>query len=319
MASYAARTGGDSPHKGPEDYWTLKKVKKAYTDYIGSKQEEIIEQQSARCYRHGAQWTTTQVEVFNLRRQPVVTYNRIGRKIDSIVGLMEKLKQDPKAYPNNPRMTDEQGAELATAVVRNIVMSQLRDYHFPFVIENAAVDGLGGVEMLLVEGDKGDKDIAFAHVQPDSFFYDPRSFEHDFSDARYMGQGKWLDIEDAKALAPDKAKAKEIEDSLSGAGSDLTSNPDREKRWFDVDPDHKRVRVVEIWYKHEGGWCWCLFTGSMKIDEGEGYFFNEKNEPICKFLMFSSFVDHDGDRYGFVRNLKIVPGRNQSEAVQGPP
>jgi hypothetical protein len=62
--------------------------------------------------------------------------------------------------------------------------------------------------------------------------------------------------------------------------------------------------VVEIWYKHKGGWCWALFTGSVKLDEGKGYFFNEKNEQICKFLMFSSFIDHDGDRYGFVRNLR---------------
>ena len=42
----------------------------------------------------------------------------------------------------------------------------------------------------------------------------------------------------------------------------------------------------------------------MKIDEGEGYFYNEKGDMICKYIMFSSFVDHDGDRYGFVRNLR---------------
>jgi len=283
-------------------YWSLAKCQRAYLDYIGSKQEEIQEQQNSRQYRHGAQWTIAQVETFNKRKQPVVTYNRISRKIDSIIGLMEKLKQDPKGYPSNPRTTDEVAAELATAVVRSVLVGQLNDSKFPFAIENAAVDGIGGVEMLLVKGDSGDDtDISFAHVQTDSFFYDPRSFEHDFSDARFMGQGKWLDLEDAQELAPDKAD--EIEASIQ-SGSDLTSNPDREKRWFDVDPDHKRVRVVEIWYKHKGGWCWCLFTGAMKLDEGKGYFFNERNEPICKFIMFSSFVDHSGDRYGFVRNLR---------------
>lgn len=291
----------DEAPESEQNYWSLAKCRRAYIDYLGSKQEEIDEQKQARCYRHGAHWTTAQVEIFNKRKQPVVTYNRIGRKIDSIVGLMEKLKQEPKAYPRNPRNTDETGAELATAVVRYVVDSGLRESIFPFSVENGAIDGVGGIEMILIEGDKGDPDIGFAKVQPDSFFYDPRSYEHDFYDARYMGQGKWLDLEDAKAIVPEKAD--EMESNLQ-TGWDLSSNPDRERRWIAMDQDRKRIRVVDIWYKHGNTWCWCLFTGFMKLVEGEGYFFNEKNQPICKYIMYSSFVDHDGDRYGFVRNLR---------------
>ena len=283
------------------EYWSLAKCKRAYTDYLGSKSEEIQEQQNARQYRHGAQWTTDQVETFNKRKQPVVTYNRIGRKIDAIVGLMEKLKQDPKGYPRNPQVTDDIGAELATAVVRYVFDGGLRESRVPFAIEHGAVDGIGGIEMILVQGDKGDPDIGFSLVQPDSFFYDPRSYEHDFADARFMGQGKWLDVEDARALVPEKAD--EIPTS-GGGGSELTSNPDRDRKWFDYGRDHQRVRVVDIWYKHRGGWCWALFTGAGKLAEGKAYFFDEKGKPICKYIMFSSFVDHDGDRYGFVRNLR---------------
>src|SRR6185436_17532872 len=261
---------------GDEDgYWSLEKCKRCYMDYLGSKTEEIDEQKVARQYRHGAQWTPGQVEIFNLRKQPVVTYNRIGRKIDSIIGLMEKIKQDPKAYPKTPRDQDEMGAELATAVVRYVVESDLRESLFPFATENAAVDGIGGVEMMLVKGDKDDKDIGFALVKTDSFFYDVRSYDHDFADARFMGQGKWLDIEDAVLLAPDEETAKEMRVLMEGDGADLTSNPERERRWFDVDSRHKRLRVVDIWYKSGKGWKWCLFTGSMKIDEGKGYFYNE--------------------------------------------
>src|SRR4249920_3050527 len=115
----------DGDEKG--GYWSLEKCKRSYTDFLGSKDDEIAEQKNSRQYRHGAQWTPGQVETFNLRRQPVVTYNRIGRKVDSIVGLMEKIKQDPKAYPRNPRQTDEMGAELATACVRYVVESDLRE------------------------------------------------------------------------------------------------------------------------------------------------------------------------------------------------
>jgi len=270
-------------------------------DYVGSKRPEIDEQQNARAYRHGAQWTTGQVETFNKRRQPVVTYNRVGRKIDSLVGLMERQKQDPKAYPRNPRTTDEDAAELATSVVRSVVESHLRNSMFPFAIDQAAVDGFGGIELLLEEGDLGDREVGFALIQSDSFFYDPRSFMADFSDARYMGQGKWLDLEDAQMMFPDMADA--LEAALE-RGTDLTSNPDREKRWFDVNPDYKRVRVVDIYYKHRGGWCYTIFTGSNILMEGKSLFYNEMGAPICKYIMFSCAVDHEGDRYGFVRNLR---------------
>src|SRR5262245_44615182 len=287
--------------EGDPTFWSLAKVKRAYLDYIGSKHEEIQEQQDARAYRHGAKWTTAQVEVFNKRMQPVVTYNRIGRKVDAIVGLMERLKQDPKAYPRDPRTTSAAAAELATAVVRYVVEADLRERIFPFAIEQAAVDGIGGVEMMLVRGDKGDIDVGFALVQSDSLFYDPRSYLHDFDDSRLTGQGKWLDVEDAKSLFP--GKSNEI-DSMISSGSDLTSSPDRERTWFQVNPDIKRVRVVEIWYKVPRGWNWCVFTGSGKLDEGQGYFFDEKGKEICKYILFSSFVDHAGDRYGFPRNLR---------------
>jgi hypothetical protein len=116
-----------------------------------------------------------------------------------------------------------------------------------------------------------------------------------------MGIGKWMDADSAKELFPDKAD--EIDAGLM-AGSDLTSNSDRDNKWFAADGDIKRIRLVDIWYKHKGEWCWCIFTGAGKMMEGQSYLKDEKQKTICKFLMFSAAVDHDGDRYGFVRNLR---------------
>ena len=98
-------------------------------------------QQNARRYRHGSQWTSDQIKTFNDRRQPVVTYNKIGRKIDGIVGLVERLKQDPKAYPRTPQ--HQQGADLATAVLRFIMDRNKWNEVGPIIAEAAAIDGLG--------------------------------------------------------------------------------------------------------------------------------------------------------------------------------
>ena len=144
-----------------------------------------------------------------------------------------------------------------------------------------------------------DKDVVFNVVDNDGFFYDPRSFKHDFSDARYLGMGKFVDQEMLKELMPDFA------DQLEGndIGADLTTNSDRDQRWFQNTRDFFQVRLVDLWYRHERGWCWALFTGSTILMQGRSPFRNDKGDEIPKYLMFSAAVDQDGDRYGFPRNL----------------
>jgi len=293
-------SAGVSEDKGKKDYWSLSKCKKAYLDYLGNKTEEINEQKDARRYYHGAHWTNEQLLVLKKRRQPPSTKNRIARKIDGTIGLIERLRQDPKAFPRTPQ--GEQGAELATAVLRYVLDEQQWKAISPECARDGAIDGIGGVEIEIKEGDHGDKEVGFDLVEPDSFFYDPRSYRGDFSDAQFMGQGKWTDVDTVKDMFPDHAD--EIDALAENNGTELTSNPDRENKWFSFDGKSKMVRLVDVWYKHKKGWCWAIFTGSKILMEGRSYLYDEKNKEICKYIMFSCNVDHDGDRYGFVRNMK---------------
>src|SRR5262249_17835408 len=160
---------------------------------------------------------------------------------------------------------------------------------------------IGGIEIVLEQGDHGDPDISFDVFDVENFFYDPRSTKPDFSDAVYLGLGKWVAVDTAKEMFPHLA---EDIDASVGRGAELTTNSDKEKRWFQSVGRIKQVRIVDLWYRHQGGWCYCIFTGAMKLMEGKSYLFDEKGKPICKYVVYSAFVDHDGDRYGFVRNLK---------------
>jgi len=321
--------GGSAAGGGPADLsdndenkdgsWTLEKCIQAYTTYLDNKTLEIQEQQNARRYRHGSQWTSEQIKTFNDRRQPVVTYNKIGRKIDGIVGLVERLKQDPKAYPRTPQ--HQQGADLATAVLRFIMDRNKWNEVGPIIAEAAAIDGLAGIELDLKamppskplnnEGNlfrleqppppQPDYDVMFSPVDNDGFFYDPRSFKHDFSDARYMGIGKYVDEEQLIELLPG------MEDDIKAAcdsSGELTSNSDKDAKWFQANGDFKQVRLVDVWYKSKGGWRWTLFTGSKILMAGTSPFVDEYEKQFCKYLMFSAQVDHEGDRYGFPRNLQ---------------
>jgi hypothetical protein len=309
--SSGAGSGGVS--EGKTEYWSHDKCKKAYTQYSANKSEEIEEQKNSRRYYHGSHWTAEQVKELNKRRQPVVTFNRIARKLNGVVGLIDRLKQDPKAYPRTPK--HEEGAELATAVIRYVLDSENWNAKAPEVALDAAVEGYAGISIKLEESapkqsspmdqflppKQPDYEVSFDVVEADSFFYDPRSYRGDYSDARYMGEAKWLDVEVAQEMFPDHADelAASAEDS-----TDLSTNPDRENKWFAFEGGKTLIRLVDVWYLHKGKWCWTMFTGSMVLDSGKSYLFDEKGKTICRYIMFSCNVDHDGDRYGFVRNMK---------------
>jgi hypothetical protein len=278
-------------------YLSVTRLKRQYLDYLTSKTPEIAEQQQARQYYHNAQWSAEELRVLRARRQLPVTYNRISKKINATVGLTERLRQDPKAFPRNPR--NDQGAEVATQVVRYILDSNDWKTESSEVARHACIDGVSGMGFKLREGDKGDPDVKLEIVYGDDFFYDPRSYRPDFHDARYLGQAKWVDEEACIELFPD------LEDtirSLVDTGSELTTYADREYRW--IMTNERRVRLVEHWYKHRNQWHWCFYIADVILDEGVSPFFDDRGKTIPRFIMFSAMVDHDGDRYGYFRNLK---------------
>jgi len=294
-----ASGGGSSANDDNDKYLSVDKLKKMYYDYLGAKTSEIEEARQARHYYHGDQWTEQEIAVLQRRKQPVVTSNRIERKINAVVGIVEKLRQDPKAYARTPQ--HEQGADVATAVMRYALDTNDWKSKSTRNARLGAIDGIAGVEFDLETGDQGDPDLGIHIVYADTFFYDPRSFDEGFTDARYMGIAKWIDVDQAKELIP--SKASEIDD-LMEAGSDITSpaDQDRERVW--VNTSLKRLRLVDHWYICKGKWCWTLYIGNTVMMQGESPFHDEKGRTFPRFLMFSANVDHDGDRYGFVRTLK---------------
>ena len=278
---------------------SVRKLRDQYNDFDGAKSSEMEEMRTARHYYHGDQWTKEEIAVLKARRQPVVTSNRVARKINAIVGLVDRSRQDPKAYARTPKQ--EAGADVATESLRYAFDRVDWETVSSDVARTGAINGVGAVEMFLEPGDQGDQEVGLLSVEADSFFYDPRSFRPDFSDARFMGVVKWLDIEDAVDMFPDKEE--ELRALLSSGGwPESSQQQDREKSWVNVTA--KQVRVVEHWYLRSGEWQWCFYSGDVELSRGLSEFHDERGQTICKFIAFSANVDHDGDRYGFVRNLK---------------
>lgn len=305
-----AERDGDDPADDEihEKFLDVRELRTQFIDYLTTKVDEIAEQQDARHYYHGAQYTPRQIELLRRRHQPPLTWNRVSRKINGIVGLVERTRSDPKALPRSVK--SEQGANIATQVIRYVLDGNDWNGVDPWCLLQSCIDGIAGVQLTLTEGDEGDPDIGLGFVIGDEFFYDPTAYRQDFADARYLGISKWMAVDEAIELFPDKA---DLLRSLMGGDTELTTNPDREYKW--VIQSTQSVRLVEHWYKHHGEWRWAFYVSTTLLDQGLSPFYDDKGKRCSPFKVFSCAVDHDGDRYGFVRNLKgAQDSLNQSKS-----
>lgn len=302
MKAVAFETKNNLPKvdQGKEgDYLSVDRLKQQWNDWASIKDAEGREMLEARHYYHGDQWSKTEISALRARKQPVVTSNRIVRKIDAVVGLVERLRQDPKAYARTPK--HDEGAELATATLRFVLDNNDWNSKSSRIARAGGIDGIAGIEYDLVPGDEGDPSLELHIAYGDGFFYDPRSVDEGFTDARYLGIAKWVDIEQAKEMAPDKAD--QIEALMDGGDDQVSANEtERTKNW--VSSTEKKVRLADHWYIKGGKWRWCLYIGDLMLMQGISPFLDEKGKSFPRYRMFSASVDHDGDRYGFVRNLK---------------
>lgn len=284
----------------PDDgqFLSVGELRRQYIDYIDSKVDEIEEQKDSRRYYHGAQLTAEMLRVLKARHQPVQVWNRVSRKINGIVGFVERMRCDPKAEGRNPK--SEAGAEVATQSIRYVLdANQFKNSLNYWTLLQTGVDGIGGVQRVLEKGDKGDPDVGLHWVIGDEYFYDPRSFRFDLKDVRYEGIAKWMDLEAAVEMFPTK---REQLKGLFQGDSDLTTNSDREIKW--IISSTERVRMVEHWYKHRGVWKWAFYVANVLLDQGISPFVDDKGNTISSFNMMRPFIDQDGDTYSFVRGFK---------------
>lgn len=258
-----------------------------------------------RDYYDGYQWTPAEVAVLKKRKQPVITINRVKRKIDAMVGIEQRGRVDPRAYPRNPQ--DEQAADAATKALSFVDDNTRFDLKRSAAFENLLVEGYGGVEVV-VEEKRGRAEVSVNRLRWEEIFFDPYSREKDFSDAAYLGCMKWMTL----------AQAEELYGSVYQGDGDLGELLEQTMKWthdgtFEdrpatqinrwADRKQKRVRVAQMYYRKEGKWCLSIFCGGGIIYDGESDYLDEDGKPTCPIILFSAYVDRDNRRYGVVRDM----------------
>lgn len=283
---------------GVTDYNQLSAFCRQFEEAEESTQDSRQKAERDRDYYDEKQWTAEEETALKNRKQPVITYNRVKRKVNAMMGLEKQTRKDPKAFPRNP--DDEESAQAATDVIRYACEDNRWDDKRSECAKELAIEGTCAI-MVGVKQTKGGIDPDLKRIPWDRFYYDPHSSEFDFADAAYLGQVIWMDLDKARAKWPDKEDVF-VETWQQSQGSETYDDKPRYKMWADY--KRKRVRICEHYYRDAEGWKFCIFTkGGFVVDPQVSPYMGEDDQPECPIKAVSLYIDRENNRYGEVRTM----------------
>lgn len=282
---------------GSPDTELLDLVRKFETADTNSTGARALAEKCRRYYDGDQTWTKAEEEAIRKRKQPVIRNNRVKPKIDFLVGMEIKNRTDPKAFPRTPQ--HELDAESATQAIRYALDKNKFPKIKTKVWENLCIEGEGGCDIYVKPqrdqmGNVSGYDIRIKRVHWDSMFVDPYSIEKDRSDATYLGQVKWVDLDVALMRWPD---SKDVFEATETADRNDTRPQSQKVEW--IDSTRKRIRLVDMWYYKDGDWWHCIFTRAGYIDAPrKSEYVNEDGETEHGVEFQAAFIDSNGDAYG---------------------
>ena len=281
----------------------LMKLKRYFTEAEQLTQDARRHSLTAIDYYDSDQFTREDLIKLHDRGQPPIVINRIKPAINGMIGVVERGRSDPRAWPRNP--DDADAADAATDILRYIAdfnrFKRLKCDCFRDMLIPGSMAALVGVDP--------DQQVTITQIRWEEFFFDARARRPDFKDARYLGVAKWMYADDVTALYPDRAREVElaVENGASGGIIPDQSFQDRPLNgpgtggaW--IDPKQRRLLVVEIYYR-DNGWRRAVYTGRDVLEFGPSPYLDHKGRPDCPIEAMSAYVRRDNGRYGAVWDM----------------
>ncbi len=289
-AEDGTNTNTDNIYQAPISHDRLTTMVTVFRD---ATRKNVEEAKKDRDYYDGDQISPAIKHELEKRGQPPIYTNKIGSAVSGVLGILDAGESDPEAMPRN--YSGQDASDVVTKTLRYI--SDAADYKKTRTLtsENFVIQGVCAASVLYEDGK-----IRIDRIRFDDFVYDPYSQELDFSDARYLGIAKMMDVDDVKAIygeAYDKLGKPEGDDD------DFMSMMDNRKKQWWADSSRKRIRVIDLYYESDGGWHRAVFCLAGMLWSGPSAYHDDEGDNICPIKAATYEIKQDGSRYGMVRNM----------------
>jgi hypothetical protein len=172
----------------------------------------------------GLQWTEEDAAELHERYQAPLVFNKVKPSINWMLGTEKRTRFDYKILPREE--SDVQGAEVKTKVFKYLSDCNRLPFERSQVFKEMVCAGMGWLEDG-INTEPGQEIIYAGGESWRNVLHDSMSVKLDYSDGRYIFRWRWMDIDIAEAMFPDR---KEV--LRSGA----------------IDADSIAEKDEEIWY-----------------------------------------------------------------------
>lgn len=201
-------------------------------------------------YKEGDQWTAEELKTLEERKQPATVNNQISVTVNHMLGQFIKVKTRTKLRGRNSPNDDNVASVLSSAL---LYIRQNNDEEFEEreVAEDAFTTGFGCFEVDVTFDDLANPEIRVRHVDGLEIAPDPYSRRYDWNeDARFICRHKWVNVEIAEEMYPEKAsELKAMAGGESGAAQLGSVDALKNNNYIDREEHANQIRIVECWYK----------------------------------------------------------------------
>ena len=217
-------------------------------------------------FADGKQFSDEELAILAKRGQPAIQQNLIKPAIEWTVGTEKRTRMEAKAYPRQDTEEANESASNKTKLIKYLNDVNKAQYARSAAFRDAVTVGLGWLEDGIRNDDTDEP--AFSRRETwRNMWYDHLSVEPDLSDARYLFRQKWVDLDVAQAMFPEKHAV--LESCANGDGGTRFDDEDEietpqaymqhDSRGYRVggsvsifsssENRRRRVRLTECWYK----------------------------------------------------------------------
>lgn len=210
-------------------------------------------------YYDSIQWTQEEMEELIERGQAPTVYNVIAQTVNWVIGSEKRGRSDFKVLPR--RKDGGKAAERKTALLKYLSDVNLLPFERSQAFEESAKAGLGWLESQIQDENDGEP-IYSGSESWRNMIFDSTYRRLDMEDCRYIFRTKWVDLDVAIAIFPNRKAQLEraATDNYETWGTDDMDGDDAmDSREYENEVSgtiqdamayaRKRVRLIEAWFR----------------------------------------------------------------------
>lgn len=191
----------------------------------------------------GRQWSDEDTAILNEQRRPPVTFNRVSRTINAVVGLEVANRQEVRYIPRSNEDTGYNDMLTQAAKwVRDLCDAEDEETE---AFTDLNICGMGWTETAMDYEEDPDGLVVIQRADPIGFFWDPSATRKNLKDARWIARVKLMSREDVLGNWPDYTGGGRTEEYLDNEDEPHDASPP----YYDYEgqkTSNSKVKDIEV-------------------------------------------------------------------------